>query len=218
MRAQQMLQVKAYEYLKDVIKKGELKAGEIYSLTKISKEIGVSRTPLRDAVLRLEQERYIDVYPSKGFVIHKMTRTDIVETYQMRCAIEFYCIKQLEQNLDTEIGQEYLAKLDSKIAMQEEIFNTSKSSEDFARKDYEFHRSVVQFVGNESMLSIYKELLYRIFSQTVYSFSQEGRMNDALNEHKKIMNALKNHNLKELEEVYHYHLNVAQDINIRIIE
>ena len=70
MKEPQFLQAQAYDYLIDLIKKGELQTGEIYSLNQMAKNAGVSRTPFRDAVLRLEQERYIDIYPSKGFALH----------------------------------------------------------------------------------------------------------------------------------------------------
>ena len=68
------LQTQAYDYLIAQIKDGTLRPNTIYSLNQMAKEIGVSRTPLRDAVLRLEQERYVDILPSKGFVLHKMTK------------------------------------------------------------------------------------------------------------------------------------------------
>ena len=79
MKETQLLQSKAYDHLIGLIKDGKLKEGEYYSLNKMAQEAGVSRTPFRDAVLRLEQERYIDIFPSKGFTLHKMTAEDILE-------------------------------------------------------------------------------------------------------------------------------------------
>lgn len=174
MKEPQLLQTKAYDYLIDLIKKGKLKTDKIYSLNQLAKDAGFSKIPFRDAVLRLEQERYIDILPSRGFTLHKMTKEDIIETYQMRNAIEIYCSKQLALHLDTPRGQEYFNKLSTKIELQKEIRNTTHSEEDFGRKDYEFHRSIVQYVDNESMLEIYRRFMYRIFWLTVTSFSQKG--------------------------------------------
>ena len=84
MKEPQLLQTKAYDYLIDLIKKGKLKTDKIYSLNQFAKDAGFSKIPFRDAVLRLEQERYIDILPSRGFTLHKMTKEDIIETYQMR--------------------------------------------------------------------------------------------------------------------------------------
>ena len=101
MKESPLLQVQAYDYLIDLIKQGTLQENTIYSLNQMAKEAGFSRTPFRDAVLRLEQERYLDILPSKGFILHKMTREDIVETYEIRSAIEVFCFKQLSLHLDT---------------------------------------------------------------------------------------------------------------------
>ena len=181
------LQTQAYDYLINLIKNGDLRPNTIYSLNQMAKEMGISRTPLRDAVLRLEQEHYVDILPSKGFTLHKMTREDIIETYQLRSAIELYCFKQLSHGIHTERGQEYFKKLSTKVASQKEIAATTRCTEDFGRKDYEFHRSVVQYVGNESMLDIYRRFMYRIFWLNVTSFSQEGRMDDTMAEHEQIL-------------------------------
>lgn len=218
MRETQMLQSKAYDHLIALIKDGKLKEGEYYSLNKMANEAGVSRTPFRDAVLRLEQERYIDIFPSKGFTLHKMTEEDIIETYQLRYALETYCFKQLSLGLDTERGQQYFDKLAGKVASQKEIIANSHNNEDFARKDYEFHRSVVQFVGNESMLEIYRRFMYRIFWQTVTSFLQKGRMEDTAKEHQMILDMVKNQQLAELEELIKDHLYIAQEINLNLMD
>ncbi|MBQ9156198.1 MAG: GntR family transcriptional regulator [Eubacterium sp.] len=217
MKEPQMLQAKAYEHLIGLIKDGKLKEGEFYSLNKMAQDIGVSRTPFRDAVLRLEQERYIDVFPSKGFTLHKMTEADIIGTYQIRNALEIYCFKQLSRQLNTERGQTYYKKLTGKVDSQVEIMRTTHDNEDFARKDYEFHRSVVQFVGNEAMLEIYRRFMYRIFWQTVTSFSREGRMEETVKEHVRMLEMIKDGKLRDLETLIDHHMNVAQKINLDLI-
>lgn len=213
-----LLQTQAYDYLLTLIKDGDLEADTIYSLNQMAKQLGVSRTPLRDAVLRLEQERYIDMLPSKGFVLHKMTREDIIETYQMRNAIELYCFKELSKGVETHRGKEYFDKLSRKVEAQKEIAATTRCSEEFGRKDYEFHRSVVQYVGNESMLEIYRRFMYRIFWLNATSFSQEGRMDDTMKEHVRILELVKEHKTVELEELMEHHLTIAQNINLNLLE
>lgn len=217
MKAAQLLQDQAYDYLIESIKKGELSYDKIYSLNQMSREIGISKTPLRDAVMRLAQERYIDVLPSKGFVLHKMTKEDMEETYQIRNAIESFCLKQLSRNVNTERGKQYYAKLEGKVESQQEIISTSKSLEDFGRKDYEFHRSIVQYVGNETMLEMYRSFMYRIFWLNVSSFSKEGRMEDTLKEHREILRLIKEGDLAGLEALLEAHLNIPKEINMELL-
>ncbi|MEG1432346.1 MULTISPECIES: GntR family transcriptional regulator [Eubacterium] len=218
MKETTLLQVQAYDYLIDIIKKGELESGHIYSLNQMAQKIGISKTPLRDAVLRLEQERYIDILPSKGFRLHTMTREDIVETYQIRNAIEAYCLRELCRHLDTDEGQACLAKLQRKIDTQKTIADTTGSTEDFARKDYEFHRSMVQFVGNATMLEMYRSFMYRIFWLNVTSFSRAGRMQDTVAEHQHMMAMIRSRDIIGLEEQLDHHLNIAQHINLDMLE
>ena len=68
------LNEQAYNYLQKLIMENHFSYQEVYSETKLSKELGISRTPLRDAVHRLAQEGYIDIIPSKGFMLHQMNR------------------------------------------------------------------------------------------------------------------------------------------------
>lgn len=218
MKETHLLQTQAYDYLIDLIKKGELQPDTIYSLNKLAKESGFSRTPFRDAVLCLEQERYLDVLPSKGFVLHKMTREDIIETYQIRSAIEIYCFKQLSFHLETERGQQYFNKLSSKVTSQKDIVQTTCSTEDFGRKDYEFHRSLVQYVGNASMLEIYRRFMYRIFWLNVTSFSRAGRMEETITEHEHLLQMVQNHDISGLEDLLEHHLTTAQNINLKLLE
>ncbi len=217
MRGPLMLQDKAYTYLIDKIKNGDLEADRIYSLNQMAKEIGISRTPLRDAVMKLAQERYIDVLPSKGFVLHKMTSEDMVETYQIRNAIESFCLKQLSRNINTERGQQYFNKITGKVDSMKEILSTSRSTEDFGRKDYEFHRSIVQYVGNETMLEMYRSFMYRIFWLNVSSFTREGRMEDTLSEHELMLRLIHDGDTAAIDTLLEHHLRIPMEINQELL-
>ena len=85
------LNEQAYRHLQHMILTDQLSYQEIYSETKLSKELGISRTPFRDAIHRLAQEGYIDIIPSKGFTLHQLTKQDVDETFQIRSALECYC-------------------------------------------------------------------------------------------------------------------------------
>ena len=89
------LNEQAYKHLQKLILENQLSYHEIYSETKLSKEIGISRTPFRDAIHRLAQEGYIDIIPNKGFMLHQLTKQDVNETFQVRSALESYCTFQI---------------------------------------------------------------------------------------------------------------------------
>ena len=89
------LNEQAYEHLKKMITEDQPSYQEIYSETKLAKELGISRTPFRDAIHRLVQEGYIDIIPSKGFRLHQLTKQDVTETFQVRSALETYCTMEI---------------------------------------------------------------------------------------------------------------------------
>ena len=80
-----ILQQQAYEYIKDLILNQQIQYNQIYSESKIALEMGISRTPIRDAVHRLYQEGLIDIIPNKGFSLHKMDQRDVCLLYTSRC-------------------------------------------------------------------------------------------------------------------------------------
>ena len=95
------LNEQAYQHLQNFIITNRLSYQEIYSETKLSKELGISRTPFRDAIHRLAQEGYIDIIPSKGFMLHQLSRKDVNETFQVRSALESYCTLQISKTIQS---------------------------------------------------------------------------------------------------------------------
>ena len=132
-------------------------------------------------------------------MIHEMMEDDIRETYQIRNAIETFCLKQLVADLDSANAQKCLIDLRTKIKLQQNLIETNGSSEEFARIDYEFHKGIVEFLGNDAMLHLYKEYMHRIFWQNVLSFTREGRMQETIREHQGIMDALEKQETSSFE-------------------
>ena len=77
----------AYDHLRGMIYNSELEFHRIYSETKLAAQLNISRTPIRDALNRLAQERYIDILPNRGFMLHTPTQADIIEAYHVRMMI-----------------------------------------------------------------------------------------------------------------------------------
>ena len=88
MKEKSFLQLQAYDSIKNGILNGELVPGQLYSETKLSAQIGISRTPMREALQCLSQDGYITIIPSKGFMIRQLNEKDMKDSIQIRCAIE----------------------------------------------------------------------------------------------------------------------------------
>ena len=111
MAGYKFLQEEAYAHIREQIVTGVLQEDQIYSETKLAAMIGISRTPVKDALVRLSQEKLIDILPSRGFRLHQMSEEDIWSTYQLRTAVEGFCVLHLAHRKDTPEGKECLGQL-----------------------------------------------------------------------------------------------------------
>lgn len=187
MRIARPLQFQAYEELKEMITSGHFQKNTIYSETKVAKEMGISRTPLRDAIQRLEQERYLDVIPSKGFRLHELTEQDLLDTYQIRCALEGFCVVQLAKTFQSPQTKKVLRELNYLIQLQEEVIDYHSTIEDFTEYDNEFHEKIVYSLNNSIISETFDSCHYQIRQQTLLSLRAEGRMAETIEEHRAIL-------------------------------
>lgn len=99
------LWVKAYNWIKNAIDDGYLKVGEPLSENRLSKEIGVSRTPVREALRALTQEGYVDIVPGRGAFVSELSLEDAKEIYDIRRLLDpFAALSAIQRIPDDEIG------------------------------------------------------------------------------------------------------------------
>ena len=208
------LNKQAYLHIKKLIMTGQLSYQEIYSETKLSRELGISRTPLRDAIHRLAQEEYIDIIPSKGFILHRLTKQDIVETFQIRSALECYCALQIAKNYESDSVQQLLQDLTGLTDRLKTILETTKSIEDFCEYDFQFHKKIIEYIENKKFSSIFDTFQYRMRRLAELSLSHEGRMADTYSEHLAIVCALEQGDIEHIYEIISRHMDTARNINI----
>lgn len=194
MNSRSPLQIQAYEYLKDQILSGKLDPDVLYSETRMSAEIGVSRTPMREAIQCLSQDGYIHVVPSKGFMIRQLNEKDMVETIQVRCAIEGFCVHVIASETESKKGQKLLKDLERLLEKQEKALQNKK--EEAARKqfmeyDHQFHLALVDYVDNAEFKQTFQRLMYLIHLTTAGALAVPGRSEDTLKEHKLFFSYLK---------------------------
>ncbi len=185
------LQEKAYQYLKEEILKGRFQYGKFYSETKIAAETGLSRTPIKDALTRLCHAKYVDIVPSKGFCLHKITKDDIKNSYELRSAIEGYCVSSLSSELNTPKAQETIKKLEEIINRMEKEADDKENLKDFLLSDMELHKVILSYSGNEEFLDLADSYNLRQYEYARETFKIPGRTHTAHNEHLKLLNAIK---------------------------
>lgn len=208
------LNEQAYQHIKNLIITNGLSYQEIYSETKISKELGISRTPLRDAVHRLAQEGYIDIIPSKGFRIHQLTKQDVSETFQIRSALECYCTYQIAKDASSRKAKKLFRELDWIMEELDEILNTTKSIPDFCDYDFQFHTKIIAYLENEQFVSVFATFLYRMRKLASLSLAHPGRMQDTYDEHLAILEAMKKGDVEHIYKITLEHMDTPREINL----
>lgn len=208
------LNEQAYQHLQSLIMTNQLSYQKIYSETKLAKELGISRTPFRDAIHRLAQEGYIDIIPSKGFTLHQLTKKDVDETFQVRSALETYCTFQISKQADTMNAKNLFLELDLIMENLRRILETTQSIEEFSEYDFQFHTKIVQYLENEQFVSIFATFMYRMKKLAVLSLSHEGRMQNTYDEHLAILNAMKRGDTENIYEITLNHMDTPRDLNL----
>lgn len=184
------LQTQAYKYIKEQILTGKLSPGTLYSQTKMAKEFGISRTPMREALQCLGQDGYIEVIPSKGFMIRSLNEKDMLETIQIRCAIEGFCVQIIAKEINTSKGQKLIEDLKKILEKQEKTLEVEDSLKTFMDYDHQFHLALVNYVDNREFNQIFQRLMYLIHLTTTTALSVPGRLEDTFKEHEKFFDSL----------------------------
>lgn len=184
-----------YERLKQMIFDGEIGEGEVLIEREIGERLGVSRVPVREALLRLAVEGLILSSPGRGLVARTYNFQDIAEIYLFREALDGMAARLCAIRAD-ENELEYL-----KLVYQDmETHIEEKYSDPWVRKDREFHNVIIKGCRNtriaQALETVYGEcffLRYKYFSQALGNLSEPERTqvaSEVLLEHKRILEAI----------------------------
>ena len=212
MQLMSSLQLEAYNYIKNLILTHQLDANTLYSETKLSKELGISRTPMREALQCLRQDGYITVIPSKGFRIRQLSQKDMKETIQIRCAIEGFCTQCLANEYNTSKGQQTIERLGEILKKQKESLSANDDYESFINYDHEFHLVLVNYIENEEINHMFQRLMYLIRLTTQSALEVEGRSIGTVDEHEEYFKMLKAGNGNEAYRILISHLMMPLNI------
>ena len=212
-----VLLTQAYDHIKEKITNGDLSYNEIYSETALAREIGISRTPVRDAIHLLYQEGLIDIIPSKGFTLHKLTVQDVMNTYEIRSAIEGFCARKLALEKDTRPAKRILLELRGSLEKQRAIYESDKDVELFVDNDQAFHSFLISYGGNTAFREIFDQNMYRIRKFATYTLAKEGRMENTLKEHQQIYDLIAAGDASGVYEAVLTHMINPLDFNLELV-
>ena len=152
------LKDQVYEYLRLQMKKGEIKPGSVINMDLTCRKLGVSRTPLRDALIQLEMEGFVTILPRRGVVVNMLTTQDIKDFYQIIGALESTAIISASQIIKkSDIRRMQMLNEGMRKALQKNSF------EAFHAKNLMFHDVYIGLSGNKVLkktVDVLKKRLY----------------------------------------------------------
>jgi len=176
----------AYEYIKERILNMTFKPGQMLSEAEICKKLGVSRTPVREALRRLTAEGFISWIPGQGRVVYTLSLHDIEEIFMIKEALEGMISREAARRR----GPEDIAHMESALDEMDKAADCN-DTEGWFTADRVFHQTMFDVVGNERVQQICDNLNDQWHRVRVGFVMLEGRMKQSIDEHRQIALAIK---------------------------
>jgi DNA-binding GntR family transcriptional regulator len=191
----------AYRTIKDQIVNGRLEHDRIYSAQQYAEMLGVSRTPVREALLQLAGEGFLVFLDARGFKIRQFSEREIRDVFETRQMIEAFVVKQLIPVVTPDDIQQLTKNLRA-LAEHARQGNAHR----FMEADKEFHLSLVRRTGNQMLVSIMETIRNHIAVFGLKALAHQGRFQEVIREHRTIIRALELKDRKRALHAVHHHL------------
>ncbi len=152
------LKDQVYDYLREQMERGEIRPGTVINMEDTSRELGVSRTPLRDALLQLEAENFVSILPRRGVVVNILTLRDIKSYYEILGALESTALLSCFDRVKTS-GIKKMKRLNERMAQA--ISGNDFNS--YYQCNLKFHNVFLDLCGNDLLKKMVNNLKRKLY-------------------------------------------------------
>jgi DNA-binding GntR family transcriptional regulator len=173
------------DLLRERISSGELAPGARIVELDVARELSVSRSPIREALLRLSEEGLVKILPYRGAIVVALSRDEIKELLEFRLALERFALERLIASRDANafaMLKEHVTAISDALA--------AKDFQGAVDADLETHRAIVALAGNQLLAHAYDGLLNRIRFYIRLTSAQYERVEDLADEHVALLEAV----------------------------
>lgn len=207
------LSMSVFEELEEEILNGKIEPGENLTEIKLSSDLGVSRTPVREALRMLEQKNLVQITPNKGAIVLGINEKDLDDIYTIRMNIEGLGSKWAVAN----ITEEQIKELKEIVELQE-FYMMKDSLEQINQLDARFHEKMYEYSNSRTLQHMLSDLHHMIQRYRKISFNSKGRTEKAIQEHREILEAVINRDEDEAERLTIKHIINAKENLLNIIK
>jgi len=190
-----------FNTLREAILRGDLKPGERLMEIQLASQLGVSRTPIREAIRMLEQEGLAVTMPRKGAEVAKMTLKGMEDVLEIRAALdELACQLACER-----MTEEQLSRLEDKKVIFEKSLQTANVKV-IAEADVNFHDVIYEATGNPKLVNMLNNLREQIYRYRIEYLKNADNYPILINEHEAIYQSLRNRNKEDAKAAIAIHV------------
>ena len=203
----------AYEFIKHKIINCEMKPGSDISEEELVRALGSSRTPVREALMSLKQEGFVNIFPRKGSFVTEVTLKEIQDIFEIRVIIE----TQVAKMICGSISEKELISFRNKFEQLDEsgYYHTAK---DYFELDLEFHKRIVKSTENSYLIEFMNKIYdkdYRIRVITTTLLKDEKKRNKE--EHINIINSILEKDEEKIQESFVNHIENTKRAALKIM-
>ena len=191
----------AYRVLKDNIMTLNLKPGELLSEADLSEKLGISRTPIREVLMRLKNEHLIEVKPQTGTYISLIDANLIEEAMFMRYTLEKEVLKTVSNNINDNL----LMELEKNLFAQKLIANRDDSAIEFHKLDKKFHQLLFEGSNKKNIWNSILNISTH-YNRMRLLFEMQANKDEIINQHEEYLNVIKNKSLDDIDKIVTYHI------------
>jgi len=191
----------AYYTLREAILSGQLNNGEIYNEAVLAKSLGISRTPVREALLELASQGLVSFLPRRGVAVVRFTAQDVEEIFELRSAIELTAV---EKACRTQPRPDF-HKAEKVLQRQQNAYD-KKNAAAFMQADRKFHGVFFSLTSNRRMIAIMENISDSLHVMGLQAMTVSGRMLQVLKEHAAVLAAVQEGNVAAAASAMARHL------------
>lgn len=197
-----LLKDQAYDDIKSRIQDLTLPSGTFLSERKLAAMLGMSKTPIKAALERLEQEGFVSVAPQQGIVVRQLSIKEITDQFELRKALECYVVQTITGRLI-----DVQAKSLQRNLRQQRAAAEKSSVAKLCELDAEFHLLLCRVLDNHAInecLAHHRARMHRVIFEVMSQ--APGRLSEAVDEHERILEAIEHGRPAEAVELVTRHL------------
>ncbi|MEG9295854.1 GntR family transcriptional regulator [Mangrovibacillus sp. Mu-81] len=203
---------RAYLYLKDLILSGEYKPGDRLIEREVASQLNISRTPIREALFRLESQGFVKTVPRKGVIVSNISEEEVIEVFTILSSLEVLAARLAAQKMDDPLVGEFNNKIEKLEAMERDEVEGGDT------EHIEMNLLLYKAAKSPKLFDILSGLTDYIQMSANMGYETPGRRKESIKEHIQIMKAVRDQEADMAEYLTKIHIENSKKAYIQFIE